>query len=69
MWCAVALGISEARDLYRQGLMTKDGGREALDYYFHRIPLARNTEPAPARKLLAANAASSRTHKEKRRTT
>jgi DNA-binding HxlR family transcriptional regulator len=37
VWCAVALGIADAKDVYRQGLMTKDGGRQALDYYFYQI--------------------------------
>jgi len=37
VWCAVALGITDPRQIYRQGLMTKDGGREALDYFFHQI--------------------------------
>jgi len=37
LWCAVALGIANAKDVYRQGRMTKDGGREAMDYYFHQI--------------------------------
>ena len=37
VWCAVALGIADAKDVYRQGLMTKDGGREAMDFYFHQI--------------------------------
>lgn len=48
VWCAVALGLRDARDVYREGLMTKDGGREALDYYFHRIPVAGNAKPAGA---------------------
>jgi len=37
VWCAVALGIADAKTVYREGLMTKDGGREAMDYYFHQI--------------------------------
>jgi DNA-binding HxlR family transcriptional regulator len=36
-WCGVALGIVDARDLYKRGLMTKDGGREAMDQYFLQI--------------------------------
>ena len=43
VWCAVALGIADAKDVYRQGLMTKDGGREAMDYYFHQIARPRKT--------------------------
>jgi len=38
VWCAVALGLEDARAVYRQGLMTKDGAREPMDYYFCQIP-------------------------------
>jgi len=48
VWCAVALGRADARELYRQGLMTKDGGREALDYFFHQIHRGSPAEPARA---------------------
>jgi DNA-binding HxlR family transcriptional regulator len=37
VWCGVALGIVDARDLYKRGLITKDGGREAMDHYFMQI--------------------------------
>jgi DNA-binding HxlR family transcriptional regulator len=37
VWCSVALGISEARDAVKRGLMTKEGGPEAMDHYFHQI--------------------------------
>ncbi len=43
VWCAVALGITDAATAVRQGLMNKDGGREAMDYYFHQI--ARSPRP------------------------
>lgn len=36
-WCGVALGMLDARDVVKQGLMTKDGGSQALDHYFHRV--------------------------------
>lgn len=36
-WCGVALGLLDARDVVRRGLMTKDGGSQALDHYFHRV--------------------------------
>ncbi len=36
-WCGVALGLLDPRDAMKSGLMTKDGGREALDHYFHQI--------------------------------
>ncbi len=37
VWCGVALGLVDARDVVRQGLMTKEGGREAMDHYFHQV--------------------------------
>jgi DNA-binding HxlR family transcriptional regulator len=36
-WCAVALGHLSAREAIREGRMTKDGGRAALDHYFHQV--------------------------------
>jgi DNA-binding HxlR family transcriptional regulator len=37
VWCGVALGFLDARDAMKRGLMTKDGGRAALDHYFHQV--------------------------------
>lgn len=37
VWCAVALGIEDAKAVHRGGRMSKDGGREALDFYFLQI--------------------------------
>lgn len=37
VWCGVALGLVEARDAVKRGLMTKEGGRAAMDHYFHQI--------------------------------
>ena len=37
VWCGVALGLIDARDAYQSGQMTKEGGHEALDHYFHQI--------------------------------
>jgi hypothetical protein len=37
VWCAVALGLAEARDMVKRGLMTKDGAHQAMDEYFHQI--------------------------------
>jgi DNA-binding HxlR family transcriptional regulator len=36
-WCGVALGVLDARDAVKRGLMSKDGGSKALDHYFHRV--------------------------------
>jgi DNA-binding HxlR family transcriptional regulator len=49
VWCAVALGIAAAKDVYCDGLMTKDGGREALDYYFYQIARTPTAKNAPQR--------------------
>jgi DNA-binding HxlR family transcriptional regulator len=38
VWCGVALGFLTARDAVKRGLLTKDGGPEALDHFFHQIP-------------------------------
>lgn len=37
VWCGVALGRLDARDAIKRGLLTKDGGPEAMDFYFHQI--------------------------------
>jgi DNA-binding HxlR family transcriptional regulator len=48
VWCGVALGLLSARDVYRQGQMSKEGGRHALDHFFHQVPSAgRTQEDAP----------------------
>jgi DNA-binding HxlR family transcriptional regulator len=36
-WCAVALGLADARELVRSGAMTKEGADDAMDHYFHQI--------------------------------
>ncbi|MDJ0849414.1 MAG: winged helix-turn-helix transcriptional regulator [Myxococcota bacterium] len=36
-WCGVALGLLDAREVVKQGLMSKEGGREAMDHYFHQV--------------------------------
>lgn len=37
VWCAMALGHVDARDLVKRGLVVKDGGAAAMDHYFHQI--------------------------------
>jgi DNA-binding HxlR family transcriptional regulator len=49
VWCGVALGIADARAVHRGGLMSKDGGREALDFYFHQIGRQPGHEVPPRR--------------------
>ncbi len=38
VWCAVAVGQIDARDAIARGGLSKEGGRAALDDYFHQIP-------------------------------
>jgi DNA-binding HxlR family transcriptional regulator len=44
LWCAMALGLADARDLVRRGLVTKDGGPAAMDQYFQQIS---HPQPTP----------------------
>ena len=37
VWCAMALGLADARDLVKRGLVTKDGSPAAMDHFFHQI--------------------------------
>jgi DNA-binding HxlR family transcriptional regulator len=36
-WCGVALGLLHAREMIKSGRLTKEGGREAMDFYFHQV--------------------------------
>lgn len=47
VWCALALGLIDARETFRRGLMTKEGGPAALDHFFHQVPSARTSEETP----------------------
>ena len=47
VWCAVALGHTSARDAIAAGRMTKDGGREAMDHYFHQVARLEARQGAP----------------------
>lgn len=46
VWCGVALGLVDARDVYKRGLLVKEGGPQAMDHYFHQV--AREGRPATA---------------------
>ncbi|MEE2677979.1 MAG: helix-turn-helix domain-containing protein [Myxococcota bacterium] len=47
-WCAVALGLLDAREAFRRGLMNKEGEHYAMDHFFHQVPSARsNKEKKP----------------------
>jgi len=37
VWCGVALGIADARDAVKRGLMTREGAGRAMNHYFHQI--------------------------------
>lgn len=37
VWCAVALGLADARAMHKRGLLTKDGSAPAMHEYFHQI--------------------------------
>jgi DNA-binding HxlR family transcriptional regulator len=36
-WCAAALGILDAKEAVRKGLLHKEGGPQAIDEFFHMI--------------------------------
>lgn len=37
LWCRIALGLVDAGDAFRRGLLMKEGGRDAMDHYFHQV--------------------------------
>jgi len=45
-WCAVALGLCDAREAVRSGRLHKEGGPQAMDQFFHQI--ARPDRPSDA---------------------
>lgn len=38
VWCALALGRRDPREAAKEGGLVKEGGPEALDFYFHQLP-------------------------------
>jgi DNA-binding HxlR family transcriptional regulator len=44
VWCAMALGLADARDLVKRGLVVKDGGAAAMDHYFYQIHRSRSSK-------------------------
>jgi len=62
VWCGVALGITSPRKVVEEKLMTKDGGREAMDYYFHQISRAHEQKQKQTKRT-APTAASARTRR------
>jgi DNA-binding HxlR family transcriptional regulator len=57
VWCGVALGVTDPREVVEQGLMTKDGGREAMDFYFHQISRAHEAKKSRSKRTAARAAA------------
>jgi hypothetical protein len=53
VWCAMALGMVDARELLRKALMTKDGSAEAMDQYFYQISRPVPTAPELAAELMS----------------
>jgi DNA-binding HxlR family transcriptional regulator len=64
-WCGVALGLTDARELIRAGIMTKDGADVAMDHYFHQISQVIDTEPG--QEQASAEDRSSSKHESERR--
>lgn len=60
VWCGVALGLTDPRAAVEQGIMTKDGGREAMDYYFHQISRLHEGKKSRTRRAVPQAAAPGR---------
>ncbi len=45
VWCGVALGLVPAKDAYAAGRLVKEGGREAMDRYFHQVSRGQRGKP------------------------
>ena len=46
-WCLVALGLLDPREALTSGQFSKEGGREAMDHYFHQIAHRSKAERRP----------------------
>ena len=40
VWCGLALGLIDARSLFANGALVKEGSRDAMDDYFHQIAVS-----------------------------
>jgi len=53
-WCAVALGVLDAKEAVKSGRLHKEGGPQAMDEFFHQIARpkqdAKHTEPQQSNK-------------------
>ncbi len=54
-WCGVALGHLDPREAVRAGALTKEGGPDALDHYFHQVgrPARTGLDPKPSSRTAA----------------
>jgi len=48
-WCGVALGLIDPREPLKQGTMTKDGSKAALDHFFHQPSQSSRPHPKDRR--------------------
>ncbi|MFQ5418649.1 MAG: winged helix-turn-helix transcriptional regulator [Myxococcota bacterium] len=55
VWCGLALGLADGSDLYKRGLITKEGGRQAMDHYFHQVSRAVPTSGGPTASIPPTN--------------
>lgn len=53
IWCGVALGLIDAREAVKHGGMTKDGGKPAMDHYFHQVARSADTTADPKEAKMA----------------
>ena len=49
VWCGVALGLVDPRAARARGQLVKEGGRDAMDHYFHQIARPSSGETSPVR--------------------
>ena len=49
VWCGVALGLRSARDAHSAGHLRKEGGRDAMDRYFHQVSRGKRAKPRAGR--------------------
>jgi len=47
VWCGVALGLIPAQDAHAAGHLQKEGGRDAMDHYFHQVSRGRRARNRP----------------------
>ena len=50
VWCGVALGLIDAREVHARGQFLKEGGSVAMDRFFHQVSRPRRAESASSHK-------------------